>query len=101
MINAEIAFRFRATGAFLMAVAASGIGLLASVQYTPATTVVLAGALLIPAVMTWFAWQPHETIGSIATWFISRLVLRPTRQLYEGTTRIAAGDLETEIDVRL
>ena len=61
-----IAFRFKAVGAFLMALAATGIGLLASVQYTPPATVALAATLLIPAVMTWLAWQPHETIGSIS-----------------------------------
>jgi two-component system, NtrC family, sensor kinase len=39
-------------------------------------------------------------LGAVAAVFIRRLVQRPVRQLYEGTRRIAEGDLETRIEVR-
>ena len=62
-----IAIRIRSLAAFLMALAATGLGLFASVQYHPALAVALTTLLLIPAVMTWLAWQPVETIGTITT----------------------------------
>ena len=39
-------------------------------------------------------------VGAVAAVFIRRLVQRPVRQLYEGTRRIADGDLDTRIEVR-
>lgn len=63
---AALAIRWKGLAAFVMALCAFGIGLLASVQYHPVFTFVLAAMLLVPAVLTWLAWQPHETIGSIA-----------------------------------
>ncbi len=62
-----IALRWKAVAAFLMALAATGLGLFASVEYRPVFTVVLFALLLIPAVLTWLAWQPTETVGRIAT----------------------------------
>lgn len=38
--------------------------------------------------------------GLVAALFVRRVVHRPTQQLFEGTQRIAAGDLETRIEVR-
>ncbi|MDH3678953.1 MAG: alkaline phosphatase D family protein [Acidimicrobiia bacterium] len=64
-IAGGVAFRWRASGAFLMAVAACGLGLFASVQYRPEAAISLAALLLIPAVVTWLAWQPTETLASI------------------------------------
>jgi membrane-associated phospholipid phosphatase len=57
--------RSRATGAVLMALAATGLGLLASIEYRPLLAVALTVALMIPAVVTWLAWQPDETVGSV------------------------------------
>ncbi len=37
--------------------------------------------------------------GLVAALFVRRVVHRPTQLLYEGTQRIAAGDLETRIEV--
>ncbi|MEL7209028.1 MAG: phosphatase PAP2 family protein, partial [Actinomycetota bacterium] len=61
-----IAIRFRAVAAVLMALSATGLGLFASVEYRPIIAVTLTAALLIPAVLTWLAWQPEETLGRIA-----------------------------------
>jgi hypothetical protein len=60
-----VALRWRATGALLMAIAATGLGLFASVEYRPLLATTLTGLLLIPAVLTWLAWQPRETLGRI------------------------------------
>ncbi|MCL4221231.1 MAG: HAMP domain-containing protein [Phycisphaerales bacterium] len=38
--------------------------------------------------------------GGLAALFVRRVVQRPVRALHAGTRRIAAGDLETHIDVR-
>ncbi|NOG54494.1 MAG: HAMP domain-containing protein [Planctomycetes bacterium] len=38
--------------------------------------------------------------GAVAAVFIRRVVHRPAVQLYQGTRRIAAGDLDTRIEVR-
>ena len=57
--------RWRALSCFLMALAATGLGLFASVEYAPRVAIALTALLLVPAVFTWFAWQPGETIGSI------------------------------------
>lgn len=61
-----LALRWKSLAAFTMALCATGIGLLAAVEYSPVIAVPLTGALLVPAVLTWLAWQPHETVGSIA-----------------------------------
>lgn len=61
-----LALRWKATAAGLMALGATMLGLIASVQYAPYLAFGLAALLMIPAVLTWFAWQPNETIGSIA-----------------------------------
>jgi two-component system NtrC family sensor kinase len=39
-------------------------------------------------------------VGVVAAVFIRRVVQRPVRQLYQGTRRIADGDLDTRIEVR-
>ncbi len=65
-IAGVLAFRWRASAAAIMALAATGLGLFASIEYRPPVAVALTSALLIPAVLTWLAWQPQETIGRIA-----------------------------------
>jgi membrane-associated phospholipid phosphatase len=60
-----LALRWRATAAILIALAALGLGMFAAVQYEPWVTVVLASAVLVPAVLVWLAWQPSETVASI------------------------------------
>jgi len=59
------AFRWRARAAFTMALCATALGLLASVEYTPPTAFLLTAMLLVPAILTWLAWQPTATLGSI------------------------------------
>ena len=61
-----MALRWQAIGALVMAVAAVGLGVFASVQYVPQLAFALTAALLVPAVLTWFSWQPTATLGSIA-----------------------------------
>ena len=61
-----VSLRWKGVAAFIMVVVATGLGLATSVEYAPWLAITLTAALMIPAVMIWFAWQPHETIGSIA-----------------------------------
>lgn len=56
----------RPAGAFIGVVAATFLGLLASVQYSPTLATLLTVALVVPAVVTWLAWQAGETLGSIS-----------------------------------
>ncbi len=74
-IGGLLAMRWRAVGAFVMAFSATGLGLFASVEYQPWMAVALAAALMVPAVITWFAWQPHETVGRVATLAIVTVTL--------------------------
>ena len=57
---------WRAVAAVLMAFSAVGLGLFAAVQYQSAVSFTLAIAVLMPAVLTWLAWQPTETLGTVA-----------------------------------
>ena len=66
IIAGALALRWRATAAVLMALVALGLGMFAAVQYQPWVTVLLAGVVLIPAVVVWLSWQPTETVASIA-----------------------------------
>ena len=65
-IAGVLAIRWKAVAAFLIAVVAVGLGLFASIEYTPLLAVALTAALLLPAVLIWFSWQPSATLGSIA-----------------------------------
>lgn len=66
-VGGLLAVRWARPAAVVMAVAATGLALFASVTYTPLVTFALAVALTVPAVITWLGWQPNETVGSIAT----------------------------------
>ncbi len=65
-LSALLALRWRASAALLMAFAACGLGLFSSVQYRPLIAIGLTALLLVPAIVTWLAWQPTETVASIA-----------------------------------
>ncbi|MGI9614999.1 MAG: alkaline phosphatase D family protein, partial [Acidimicrobiales bacterium] len=60
-----LALRWRAAAAVLMAFVGLGLGMFAAVQYKPWVTVLLAAAVLIPAVLVWLSWQPTETVASV------------------------------------
>ncbi|MCC6433637.1 MAG: alkaline phosphatase D family protein [Acidimicrobiales bacterium] len=59
-IAALIGWRRPAVGALLLAVAATGLGVFAGVEYRPGSAVLLTGALLVPAVLLWLSWQHHR-----------------------------------------
>lgn len=80
------ALRWRAVAAALMALAATGLGLFAALEYAPSLALGLTAALLLPAVLTWLAWQPTETIGSISTLAAVTVTILTATSL--GTTQI-------------
>lgn len=59
------ALRWRAPAAFVIALAATGIGLVASIEYQPRVAFGLTLLLLVPAALIWLAWQHHATVGAI------------------------------------
>ncbi len=102
------AARWRAPAAAVMALAATGLGLFAAVEYRPVLAVALTSALLVPAVLTWLAWQPEETIGRIAILAAVTTALLTTTALgssevyshYFGPTHLDSGaeDLDSEAE---
>lgn len=60
-IGGLVAWKWPAPGAVVLAFAASGLGIFASVEYEPSWAVALTSALLVPAVLNWLVWQPHRT----------------------------------------
>lgn len=59
------AVRWKAPAAFVTALCATGIGLVASIEYEPRIAFGLTLLLLIPAVLIWLSWQHHATVGAI------------------------------------
>jgi rifampicin phosphotransferase len=64
-VGALLAWRFEAVGAVLLAVAATGLGLFASVQYRPVVALAAFAALGVPAFLHWFAWRRRRSGGAI------------------------------------
>lgn len=103
-----VALRNRAVGAVAMALAATGLGLFAAVEYHPAVAVTVSTVLLVPAVLTWLAWQPTESLGRItmlAAVTASLLTVTGTGAVeihgyYFGPTHVdsLADDLDSEAD---
>lgn len=85
-VGAILARKWPAVGAIMMAVAAAGLGVFASVEYAPGYAVLLAALVMVPAFLLWLSWQhrraPHEltAVASITlllvggTWFGARSV---------------------------
>ncbi len=107
-VAGALALRWRAAAAAIMALAATGLGLFASIEYRPLWAVALTSALLIPAVLTWLAWQPEETIGRIAVLAAVTTALLTTTALgstevyghYFGPTHLDSGaeDLDSDAE---
>ena len=60
------ALRWPAPSALAIAFGATGLGVFASVQYSPALTIILTATVMVPAVLIWIAWQTNATLGGIA-----------------------------------
>jgi hypothetical protein len=65
-VGALLAWRWQAAGAALLALAAAGAGIFASVEYRPGVATLLTAVLMIPAVLVWLSWQhtrkPREIV---------------------------------------
>ena len=66
-LAALVAWKWDAVGAALLALAATALGLFASVQYPPVVAVGMTVAILVPAVLLWLGWQhrrrPFEIVA--------------------------------------
>ena len=58
-IGALIAWKWDVVGAVLIALAATGLGVFAALEYEPVLAMALTGSLMVPAVLLWLGWQ-HE-----------------------------------------
>jgi membrane-associated phospholipid phosphatase len=68
-IAALVGWRLPAVGAVLIALAATGLGMLAAVEYHPTWAVALTASLMVPAVLMWLSWQHrrrHREIVAVA-----------------------------------
>lgn len=54
------------TGGTVMAVAASGVGMLAALQYRPLQAVAPALVLFVPAFLLWVSWQRRQRSSAVA-----------------------------------
>ena len=62
-----IAWKREAIGLATMAVAATGLGFLASVEYTPGIALLVAAIFAMPAILLWVAHQTTRTLRSLVT----------------------------------
>lgn len=64
-VAALLGWRWPAVGAVTMAVAATGLGVLASLEYPPPTAVALTAVLMLPAFLLWLSWQHRRHLAEI------------------------------------
>ncbi len=70
-IGALVAWKWEGAGAVILALAATGVGILSAAEYTPAVGVGLTALLMAPALLLWLSWQhrrlPHEVVALAVT----------------------------------
>ncbi len=100
------AVRWRAVAAFVIAICAGSLGLLASIEYQPPVAFGLTLGLILPAVLIWLGWQHHATVGAIfALAVLTATTLTATalgsREIYNhyfGPTHPGSAAVELESD---
>ncbi len=60
-VAALLSWRFARLGAVLLAVAATGLGFFAAIEYEPRAAMLMTLVVLVPAVLLWLSWQSHRT----------------------------------------
>jgi membrane-associated phospholipid phosphatase len=60
-LGALVSWRWPAVGAAMIALAGTGLGLFASVEYQPLLALGMTAALLVPSVLLWLSWQHTRT----------------------------------------
>jgi hypothetical protein len=66
-VGALAAWRWPAGGAVMLAVAGSGLGIFAALEYVPMLSILLAGLFITPAVLLWLTWQHERSIVEIVS----------------------------------
>jgi phosphodiesterase/alkaline phosphatase D-like protein/membrane-associated phospholipid phosphatase len=65
LLGGAIAARWAAAGATVIVVAALGLGMVAAVEHPAWVSVAVTGALAVPAVLLWLAWQRVRSARSV------------------------------------
>ena len=74
-IGALVSWRWAAVGAVLIALAGTGLGIFAGLEYRPELAVLMTMALMVPAVLLWLSWQHRRTRGEIIALAVATLLL--------------------------
>lgn len=83
-VAALVAWKWDVAGAVLLALAATGLGVFAAVQYPPWVAVTMTTLLLVPAVLLWAGWQHRRRPWEI-------VAVAAVTALLVGSTWVAAG----------
>jgi membrane-associated phospholipid phosphatase len=68
-MGALVSWRWPPVGAVMMAIAASGLGVFAGLQYEPPVALAITVLVLVPAVLVWLSWQHDRSpaeVGALA-----------------------------------
>lgn len=74
-VAALLSWRFARVGAVLLAIAATGLGFFAAIEYEPRAAVLMTIVILVPAVLLWLSWQSHRTPTEIVSLAVTTGVL--------------------------
>lgn len=65
-VAALVSWRWAAVGAVMLALAGTGLGVFAGLEYRPEVAVLMTVALMVPSVLLWLSWQHRRRHGEIA-----------------------------------
>jgi hypothetical protein len=77
-LGALIAWRWEGLGATIVTFGAIFLGVLSSIENTPATAFLASLAFLIPGVLFWFSWQRTRSFRAVVLLAVAMLVLLAT-----------------------
>ncbi|BCK56069.1 alkaline phosphatase D family protein [Nocardia wallacei] len=87
-IGALISWRWEAVGAVLIALAATGLGIFAAIEYQPIYAMALTTGAMVPAVLLWLSWQHRRTAVELVVLAVITLLLLGTA--WVGANRVYA-----------
>lgn len=85
-LGALLAWKWDAAGAVVIAIAATGLGILAAMEYEPRYAILLTAGAMVPAVLLWLSWQHRRTAAELVTLAVVTLMLLVGT--WAGATRV-------------